>query len=306
MRRCILLGLFALMLFALPVGAGAATNVTLENLTIQLWPDYDRLAVLVIYDFLPDANTALPVTVSFQMPSNAELVAVAKNSNGALLTVEHELPVPQGNNSVVTFTLSEKTVYHLEYYLPYTQAGKVRNFVFTWPGDYAVKALSVALQKPSAATNIITDPVLTEIVPDKSGFAYQSIAVNNLAAQEIFTLTVRYQNENDTLTASTLSVQPSAPLTENVPGQVSLTAYLPWVLAGLALVLIVGGIGWYWYSSRGSASPAKGRRRKPVRQETPRDEGNDAQVYCHQCGKRARSDDRFCRTCGAQLRQGES
>lgn len=289
----------------MPFNVRAESGVKLESMTIQLWPDHDQPAVLVIYDFSLDANTRLPAKMRFQMPSNAHLVAVARNSNEGLLTVDYEQTGVQGDIRIVTFTISESIGYHLEYYLPYTLTGKMRDFVFTWPGDYAVKSFSVALQKPSAASNIVTDPVLTDITPDQSGFAYQAISARNLAAQETFKLAVRYHNESDTLTASGLSVQPSSPLTENLPGQVSLMTYLPWILAGMAVTLIVGGIGWYWFSSRGSgaAGPARPQRRRFTRQKPVDVKTGDRQIYCHQCGKRARSDDRFCRTCGTQLRQ---
>jgi hypothetical protein len=306
MRRVVLLLVFVLMLFMLPVNAGAAPVVTLENLTIQLWPDHDQLAVLVIYDFNLDANTPLPTTMRFQIPSSANLAAVASDSGGTLVDVAHELLTAQGDNRVVTFTITDQTSYHVEYYLPYTLEGKVRNFVFTWPGDYAVKSFNLALQKPSAATNIATDPVLADIPSDQNGFAYEATSILTLAAQQTFSLKVRYENDSDTLSASTLRIQPSSPLTDTLPGQVSLVTYIPWVLAGLALLLIVGGISWYWFSSRGSTGSPKRRQRLSARAKTPDDATQDRQVYCHQCGKRAQTDDRFCRTCGAELRQGEA
>jgi hypothetical protein len=306
MRRVVLLLVFVLMLFMLPVNAGAASDVTLENLTIQLWPDHDQLAVLVIYDFNLDANTPLPATMRFQIPSSANLAAVASDSGGALVDVAHDLLAAQGNSQVVTFTITDQAGYHLEYYLPYTLEGKVRNFVFTWPGDYAVKSFNLALQKPSAATNITTDPLLADIPSDQNGFAYQATSILTLAAHQTFSLKVRYENDSDTLSASTLRIQPSSPLTDTLPGQVSLMTYVPWVLAGLALLLIVGGISWYWFSSRGSTGSSERRRHISARDKTPDDATQDRQVYCHQCGKRAQTDDRFCRTCGAELRQGEA
>jgi hypothetical protein len=305
MRRVVLLSLFVMMLFTLPGSARAESNVVLETLTIQLWPDYDQLNVLVIYDFSLDANTTLPAVVHFQMPSNADLAAVAKNSDGGLLTVEHNLSAAQDGGSIVTFTVTDETGYHLEYYLPYTLEGQVRNFVFTWPGDYAVKSFKLALQDPSTATSISTEPSLKDIPPDKNGFVYQSTSVLKLAAQETFTLKVQYENESDTLSASTLNVQPSSSLTEDVPGQVSLMTYVPWVLAVLAFVLIAGGMGWYWFSSKGSTGFAKPGRRRKAREKPADAAEQDRQIYCHQCGKRAQADDRFCRTCGAELRQGE-
>lgn len=305
MRKFIFLLFWAAILFISPLGAKAYQSaVTLENLTIQLWPDHDQPKVLVIYDFSLDAATSLPEIVHFQMPANADLVAVAQNADGGLLTVEHTL---SADGRIVTFTITEKLGYHLEYYMPYTLEDTKRDFVFTWPGDYAVKSFALTLQKPTAATNLSTDPALTDIQADKNGFHYQASQVLTLAAQEKYSIHVRYQNDTNTLSASTLTVQPSSPLTENVSGQVSVMTYLPWILAVLALALIAGGLGWYWYTSRDSVNTPKAGQKRSVRRKpvavAAAEQGK--QVYCHQCGKRAGPEDRFCRTCGAQLRQDE-
>jgi len=204
----------------------------------------------------------------------------------------------------VTFTVIDKTPYHLEYYMPYALKEITRDFVFTWPGDYAVKSFKLSLQKPSAAANLTVDPVLVDSPADKNGFEYVSTQVLPLKAQQNFTVHVHYDNETDTLSASTLTVKPSSSLTENVAGQVSVMTYLPWILAVLSIVLIVGGVGWYWYSSRSNLDVQRPGKRMSHKKTASAAEP-DRQVYCHQCGKRAQADDRFCRTCGAQLRQSE-
>lgn len=305
MRKVAFLLLVVFALLAVPLAAQAQTDITLKDLTIQLWPDHDQPAVLVIYDFSLVPETTLPATVHFQMPSNGNLVAVAKSMGRELLTVEAS-ETTQGPTTTVTFTITDQTNYHIEYYLPYQQENATRDFVFTWPGDYAVKAFHLALQKPTAATNLTTDPVMVEVPADANGFAYLSTEEVSAAANATFTLHVRYDNEDNILSASTLTVEPSSSLDDNLPGQVSLTTYLPWGLAVLAVALIAGGLGWYWFSSnRGEAYPPRSKTRRAGRKATEKAGNAAGQVYCHQCGQRARPDDRFCRTCGTQLRQPE-
>ena len=303
MRRLIWV-LVLVLLWMLPFNVKAASDVKLESLTVQLWPDYDRLSVLVIYDFHLGEDVALPTTVRFETPPGAEVVAVAKDSDNGLLTVEYNESAGQEDGKVVTFAVGEKAGYHIEYYLPYALEGQTRDFVFTWPGDYAVEAFTLALQEPISATNLTTDPALTKVPQDKKdGFSYQATSNLKLAARQSFSIHVRYDNDSDTLSASTLRVQPSSSLTETLPGQVSVMTYVPWILAILAVVLIVGGIGWYWFSSRGSGeSPRPRRRRKTMQKPALEQESGSQEVYCHECGKRAQADDRFCRTCGTQLR----
>lgn len=303
MRRSLALLFFVLMLFVFPLNVAAQTSLTLESLQIQLWPDYDRPAVLAIYDFSLDATTKLPVTLSFRMPGDAELQAVAKGVNNDLLTVESQTSTVQDGYKSVSFTVNDRASYHLEYYLPYTRTGATRNFVFHWLGDYATKALTIVLQEPSGAKNITTNPALPDVGPGLNNLIYRSLVVKQLAAQQVFELEVNYQNDSDTLSASTLSVQPSTPLDQNVSGQVSLTSYIPWVILGLGLIVILGGVGWYLLSGRSSQKSFPPRRRRPAKAKD--NETVDSQIYCHQCGKRAQPGDAFCRTCGTHLRQGE-
>jgi hypothetical protein len=102
------------------------------------------------------------------------------------------------------------------------------------------------------------------------------------------------------LSASTLKLQPSAPVTSVTPGQNSLMAALPWALGGLGVALIAGGGAWYYFSGRQNQGSQPRRRRRATAPVEVEDDGG--YIYCHQCGKRASPGDRFCRTCGTKLR----
>jgi hypothetical protein len=121
----------------------------------------------------------------------------------------------------------------------------------------------------------------------------------SLPKGEQFILLLNYDKTSDALVAPPNELQPSAPVDENTPGRISLTNYLPYIFGGFGLVLILGGFLYYWQSGTrsGGSGPKRRRRAHAVEQE----EG-EAQ-YCHQCGTRARPNDRFCRVCGSRLRQ---
>ena len=69
--------LLLLLLVALPVAA--QTEVTqLDTLTVELWPDYDRPAMLVILTGTLPESAALPATVTIPLPPEAEINAVAR------------------------------------------------------------------------------------------------------------------------------------------------------------------------------------------------------------------------------------
>ena len=77
-------------------------------------------------------------------------------------------------------------------------------------------------------------------------------------------------------------------------------AALPWVLGVMGVLLIVGGGAWYYFSGRENRQERPRRKRRVA--ELAEAEDVEGHVYCSNCGKRASSGDRFCRTCGTKLR----
>lgn len=292
MRRVLSL-LFALTCLLLPPGlAQAQSSVVFESLNIQLWPDFDQPSVLVLYDFVVAAQTPLPVQVNVRMPAGAQLFAVARAESGELMNVEHAQPVQEGNYSVVTFVVTDRLTYRVEFYIPYVLQGQKRTFTYTWPGDYAVTSFTMVLQEPTGAANVITEPEMTSLGPGADGFTYRALATRELKLGETAVVKVSYDNPGSLLSAG--RPEPSASLESSPP----FLPFLPWVLGGLGLILILGGGTWYWLSGRSSGT---GRARKRHAAQ-----GNDEQIasaYCPQCGKRAQPGDRFCRACGAKLRR---
>ena len=58
-----------------------------ETITLELWPDYDRAAVLVILNAQLPLNTTLPAAVSLPLPEESTLNAVARvNAAGELFS----------------------------------------------------------------------------------------------------------------------------------------------------------------------------------------------------------------------------
>ncbi|MCS6993616.1 MAG: zinc ribbon domain-containing protein [Anaerolineales bacterium] len=289
-RLAVFLAFMSFLLF--PVSVRAQSQVTFERLTIELWPDFDQPSVLVLYDFVLAADTPLPSQVNIRMPAGAQLFAVAREEAQGLMNVEHAPPVQQGNYSVVTFVVTERLEYRVEFYVPYVQQEQRRTFIYSWLGDYPVAALTMVLQEPRAAVNIETDPEMTRRETRADGLFYRTFSVQNVAAGERVALKVGYDNPASELTAPrpapVTSLEPSAPL----------VSILPWMLGGLGLVLMIGGGVWYWLSGRSTFGTSRSRKRHAVSAE---EKAADT-VYCTQCGKRAQSGDRFCRACGARLR----
>jgi len=296
----------AIQLPWLAMPAQAQTLLTLSSLEVDLWPEYDRPQMLVIYRITLPASVTLPVDLSLRLPATAgepSAVAVVQPSatgEKSLFTIPYTRVV-SGDWGLINLTATMPEL-QIEYYDPgLIKQEAARQFEYRWPGDYAVDTFSIQVQQPVGARQLSISPASGSGVTGQDGLVYYNNQVGSLPAGQTFSLSINYQKDDDTLSASSLTVQPGAPLSEAPSSQVSLRAYLPWVLGVLGVTLIVGGGLWYWRSGRGGREPAQARRRhKPAAVREAAQPGDP--IYCHNCGKRAALGDRFCRVCGSQLR----
>jgi hypothetical protein len=285
--------------FAFPFAAQAQNPIKLSTLQVQLWPEYDQPSMLVIYDFkLPD-SAKLPVSVSISFPKEAHLVAVASQApDGSLLTSDYIGPAATETRQTVTIQIQTPVTYHLEYYQPMSRTANERQFTYLWSGDYAIDDISVSVRVPPDTTRIVTDPDMKS-TKGADGNSYLIKDFGPLSAGEQFPLQLTYTRTSETLSVPQENVQPSKPLGSTTPGRVMLSNYLPYILGVLAVVL-VGSASIYLLQARRSRAPQR-RRSHAGHAES----GAKSDVYCHQCGARAQTGDRFCRVCGTRLRLGE-
>lgn len=288
-----------------PVIARAQDALRLSAVEVDLWPEYDQPEMLVIYRITLSPSVSLPADLTFKIPVSAgEPSAVAgkdvtANGEEGLFTIPYEYQA-NGEWALVTLTASMPEI-QLEYYDPgLVTDGAERRFSYRWPGDYAVDSLMVQVQQPLNATDMHISPASDEGIPRPDGLVYYNKQVGSLPAGQTFDLKIDYQKETDSLSAPNLSVQPSVPMPDMTTTPSNVMSVLPWVLGGVGLLLIVGGGVWYWQSGREKESPQPRRRRRSTLHVENTPTGNH--LYCHQCGKRAASGDRFCRTCGTRLR----
>lgn len=295
MRRILtLLLLLGLLVSFQP--AHAQGEPGLSSAEVWIWPEYDQPDVLIIQHMTVSPRTALPATMTFRIPAAAQkphALAVGQTSDTVAdtpYTLEKD-----GKWVRVIFEVTGPAI-QLEYYDPsLSKNGTKREFNYEWAGDYAVENFHVELQQPFDASAMSMEPVLANINPIPDGLTYYTGDLGALAAGQSFTLDVTYTKESDALSISFMNVQPSAPVDENTAGRVSLDTYLPWLVGAFGILMIAGGLYYYF---RGTARPRPSSRRR----HTLREETVEGQTYCPQCGTRARSGDRFCRTCGTRLR----
>jgi len=285
------------VLFAFPALASAQSAISLSKLQVQLWPEYDQPSMLVIFDFTVSKNTSLPAQISFRLPKEANVTAVAFDQGGNLVNGKFDPPTRGGDWQVLKITVDAVTAYHFEYYQPIIINGNTREFTYRLPIEYAIESFNVKVQEPVDVTSISSDPTL-EKTQDNGVNLYISKPVS-LAAGGEFSLKLQYQKTTNALTVPSTPVQ-TAPIDESASGRISLTGYLPYILGGLGIVLIVGGLLYYFLSGR-----ERGQKRRRRTRANSEPESVSSVVHCHQCGSRAHPNDRFCRICGSRLRLEE-
>ncbi len=296
MRRLLLILIFGVF-FTFPSPASAQTEVTLASVTVQLWPEYDQPSMLVIVDFQVAPDTPLPVHLTFRIPADAHLIAVASaTADGRWINAPFEETERGKQGRAFVMPIQVHTTHRFEYYQPLTVTENRRTFSYLWEGAYAVKAFSVSVLEPMDTVSLVMQPPYLSI-QQAGPLKYYDSAVVELARGQQYVLNLQYDKTTDTLLRPPLQgLQPVTPLNENTPGRFSVNNYLPYLIGGLGVILIVGGIVYYWQG--GSSSSGRSRRRG----DTPA-EADGTESYCPQCGARAKSGDRFCRICGARLHQ---
>lgn len=305
MRRFLLVVVLLAGLF-LVQPAHAQTGLVLESLDIGLWPEYDRPEVLVIYWITLPPDVSLPAQLSIRIPrdAGAPYNIAMKDMDGLLYNLAYTTEV-QDEWIKVTFSTPSAEV-QVEYYDPaLVKEGAVRDFEFVWPGDYEVNNLSIGIQQPVNATDM-------QILPDfgggtraEDGLQYFTKEIGSVKTGTHFTVRFSYSKSDDELSFGSQSVQPVQPASTSEAGRVDASTISPWIIGGVGLFLLVGGLSWFLVTrDRASTEARAGKRRHNAAYRPAAKPGNDAgtYVYCSQCGRKAPSTDAFCRSCGNRLR----
>jgi len=295
--------LILLLLFS-PMGAAAQSDISILEMEVDLWPEFDSPALLVIYRITLSPQMSVPVEIRLRIPSSVGIpnAVAARQPNGTLFNI----PFTQEEDGDFSWLVFQATTPELqiEFYDPNLLiSGDDRHFTYSWPGDYAVDSFSVEVQQPLNATDMRVKPGMVSAKSGADGLTYYTVDVGSLTKGQPFEISVDYKKSGNELTSSNVGIEPSAPLDGSAFGRLSMSFALPWALGVLGLLLIAGGGIWYWRSGRENIQPARRRHaRRKSNEKTVLDTVASGHIYCHHCGKRASPGDRFCRVCGTQLR----
>lgn len=267
--------LLILLFLAVPTHAqGTATAVNF--LSVEIWPDYDQPAVLILLTgTLPD-DTPLPTTLTLPLPAAAQLNAVARIDNDNVLT--DDIVYSQNANGI-TFTTPDLR-FRLEYYVPYASEENGRFYTFTWQSPLFVAQTAVTVQQPAAASEMRLEPTAVNSSSDHGdGLTYHNLPSVTIPPNASYTVQLHY-----TMTAPRLTVETSTqPATTNTP-TIPNTYFL---LAAASATFVIIYVGWHYIKQRQ-------HKQQPDRQP---------HTFCHNCGTPASPSDTFCRQCATRLKK---
>jgi hypothetical protein len=286
-------------------------GISLETVSVDIWPEYDRPAVLVIVHVKISAQVSLPATMSIRIPASAgKPYAVAWQSPDKALYELNYDPRPAGDWMEIEVKAPSSDI-QIEYYDPsLKKTGTRRDFTFHWSEKYPVQNLSLQIQQPANAANMTFRPEVGSGRTGDFGLTYYSLLVGKVNAGTAFDLAMTYDKPDDTLTnpQQFQQAQPNQPVDSGSVGRVTFDQFLPWGIGGLGLLLIAAGSFWFWRTGRASNardsasrprhSPNPAKMEPPVSTATASGEAS----FCHQCGKKAAPGDAFCRACGTKLK----
>lgn len=293
-------------LCALSSGGVAAQGVPeIERLEVVFWPEFDTPDVLVIYRISLSESVALPAMVSVPIPAEvgAPHAVAISDRDGSLFMAPY---TTEEQDDWVIITLEASTTEaRVEYYAELEIEGDKRSFEFDWPGGLDVADFSYDFQQPVGADEPLIDPP-----PDGSrsglyGLTYYSGSLGPLDAASSVSIAVNYDRRESGLTVDFIQQVPPLDRPEETLGETpDLTVVLTWIGAGLAAVLIVGGtLMWIRLRQERTAAASPKRRQRSKGGGEAQDQLDAAMVFCHACGRQAGASDRFCRSCGTQLRR---
>ena len=290
----LLMAFLALMLLpafaAGPASGAPLRNPHLESMQIEVWPEFDRPAALVILRGALAADAKLPADVTLRIAASSggpSALAYSATAGGNLLNLEHEQNVA---NDFITlrFKVPER-FFHVEFYDPLATGTPERSYTYVWPGDMAVNQLRVVVQEPAAASNFSVQPNLDATASGQDGLRYRSAELGAHEAGKQLPIKLRYTKTDARTSADIL--RPQAPDMTKTPASGAVTAgsgdeVTKGVLIFILTVSLLIGIGTAVMWWRGRARTA----------------GPRAGGACTKCGTPRAADDRFCSKCGARLK----
>lgn len=299
LKRRLLMAAWTLLLLpalamAQPTRSAAPGGPQLESMQIEIWPEYDRPAALVIMRAALAADVPLPANLALRIPASSggpSAVAYSAAAGGNLLNLEYERTDAK---DYVTLRLKlPERYFHIEFYDPVAVGTPERSYSYVWPGDMAVKQMRVIVQEPATASKLSVQPSLETSASGQEGLRYRSAELGAQQAGKALPIKVSYTKADARTSVEVLQPKAPAPASASGTGAGSgsggggddLTGGLLVFVLVVSLFIGIGSAVLWWRDRARAAAPDAGGAR-----------------HCVKCGARRGPSDLYCAKCGARLK----
>lgn len=290
----------AAALITLPACAAENTGVKarLANLEIEIWPEYDKPATLVLLkgEIAPGADRSISVRIPAS--SGGPLaVAMSATPGGNLLNMPYDRT--EGKDYITLRMQAPERFFHIEFYDKLNTGSDKREYRYVWPGDLAADHVSVHVKQPATSKEFSITPAFGKSAMGNDGLTYWSSDMGAAPAGKALAVTLRYTKSDARVSKDILGmVAPAAPAKPTAP-VIAPDAVKPaatavrgssdsrddWTTALFLVLLAAAAAGIFWFNWRragegGAAAIASDAR------------------FCTKCGNALRKGDRFCSKCG--------
>lgn len=273
------------------IGGAPLRNPQLASLQVEIWPEYDRPAALVILRGVLAADAKLPADVTLRLAASTggpSAMAYSATAGGKLLNLEYRRTDAK-DFITLHFKVPER-YFHVEFYDPMATASPERSYSYVWPGDMGVSQLRVIVQEPAAASNFSVQPNLEGTATGPDGLKFHSADLGAYPAGKQLPIKVSYTKTDARTSAEIL--RPKTPdltsASAPAPAASSSDEVTKGVLLFIAAVSLLIGIGtavlWWRGRTKPAAPPAK------------------SAGACAKCGRPRAASDRYCSKCGTRLK----
>ena len=203
------------LLIALALGLGlfgraSAAAPGLATLQVQLWPEYDRPATLVMLEAQVAATATLPTVIKLKIPASAGTPhAVAKLGADRKLYVAAHTRTVEGEWATIAVT-TDRPVVRVEYYGVLDRSQALRRYRFELPDAPAIDMLMIEVQTPLATKKLELKPAAEKMIRGPRGFMLQALQRKALAAGTPLQLELSYLNPSGALSVALLPNRASA------------------------------------------------------------------------------------------------
>lgn len=284
-----------------PPGSRVSTADTtvIDEMNVDIWPEYDDPRVLVIYRGNLQPGITVPRDFTLVIPTGAEIhMAGAIDDRGGHVHARYSALDRGDGMTEIAYSLPTPNFYMEFYYDPLGDAD-VRDFSYTVVSPLPISQLVVSVQRPRRADGFQVTPATTELVQDDRGLAYHIVRMGGIAAGEARTVSIRYE-KGDREPSVEAGITPE-------PGTADRGVPVNSLLKLSALLLLAVVV----YAARSVLhARAELRADAGLRTSDPNDHPAamaephrlDESRFCTGCGSRIEPGDRFCAMCGHPVR----